>query len=176
MRLRRLWRQQAIEQLGQAPDLGFDQAGEFGRFGVLAMAPCQQLRRALQPGQRIAQLVREPPERGGQRRRQGEHGVVAGELVDRVRLQQPAACLGAGEPGIGEARLAAQVGQRDPAQPQRVVPARPGDRTTQQLATLFQRGQRLARQPARADPEPAREGGIAALDMAMRVRPHHGGD
>ena len=175
VRLRRLRRKQAIEQQGQASDLGFDQAGEFGRLGIVAMASCEQLRRALEPGQGIAQFVRQPPERGRQRRRQGERGVLAGELVDRVRLQQPAAELGPGEPGVGEARLAAQVGQRNPAQPERVVASGAGNRAAQQFAAVLQRGQGLAGQPARADPEPACEGGIAPLDMAMGIRPHHRG-
>jgi hypothetical protein len=54
-------------------------------------APRQQLRRALQAGQRIAQFVRQALQRGAQRIGQDLGGIQRGELVDRMRFQQPAA-------------------------------------------------------------------------------------
>src|SRR3546814_4641839 len=43
-------------------------------------------------------------ERRGQRRRQRRDRILAGELVHRMRLEQPAAALERAQPDIGEAR------------------------------------------------------------------------
>src|SRR3546814_16873956 len=92
MRLRRRRRQQAVDQLRQAIDLRSDQRGELARL-LVAGTSRQQLRRALQSGPRIAQLVRQPPERRGQRRRQRRARILARELVHRLRLATPSAAL-----------------------------------------------------------------------------------
>src|SRR3546814_5388548 len=99
MRLRRRRRQQAVDQLRQAIDLRSDQRGELARL-LVAGTSRQQLRCALQSGQRIAQLVRQSLERRGQRRRQRRDRILAGELVHRMRLEQPAAALERAQPDI----------------------------------------------------------------------------
>jgi hypothetical protein len=73
-------------------------------------APRQQLRRTLDPGQRIAHLVRQALQRGRQGARQGRRGIFAGELVGRMHFDQYA-LVAAGQPQVGEALLAAGQAQ-----------------------------------------------------------------
>jgi hypothetical protein len=114
---RRRGRQQAIDQLGEAVDFGFDERDQFGRGGVVGHAAFEQLRGAFQSRQRIAQFVREPLQRGGQRARQQLRGVVAGEFLDRMRFEPPTATVARGEAHVREpGRIRAGKGQRDAAQ------------------------------------------------------------
>src|SRR3546814_12147915 len=55
-------------------------------------------------------------ERRGQRRRQRRDRILAGELVHRMRLEQPAAALERAQPDIGEARRSSGETKRQATQ------------------------------------------------------------
>ena len=183
VRVRRRRIQQAIDELRQARDLGIDQRDQLARGGVLAgNAPRQQLGRTLQAGERIAQLVGQALERGRQRQRQRRQRIAAGELVDRMQLEQPAAVRARGQPGLGEAHGASRTGQRQARQAQdaecfrrrhgRSGPRRrrrtgiQRQRAGQRLPVHFQCRHRQSRQPAQRDPEPLAAGQVAGLDRS----------
>src|SRR3546814_16232211 len=107
--------------LHDALPFGADQLGELARL-LVAGTSRQQLRRALEPGQGIAQLVRQPLERGRQRRRQRGHRILAGQLVDRMRFEQPAAAFERTDPHFGEARTRARERQPPATPPNLVLP------------------------------------------------------
>ena len=172
-------RQQLVEQRGQALDFGFDQLREFARAlvqrPVVADATREQLRRPLQAGERIAQFMGKALQRGRQRRRQCQRGVLARELIDRMRLQQPAALVAPRQHHVREARRTL-AGKRQRQAPQSRQLRWRADRqqSRQGIAFVFERRQRQARQALAADPEPAREREVGALDMTVRGNPGHG--
>jgi hypothetical protein len=130
----------------------------------------EQLGGALQTGERIAQLVREALERGVDCAGQRERWILAGELGDRVRLQPPAAALARRQRRIGETLRLAGERERQPAQADGFI-ARGLQPVGQAGAVGFERRQRQAREPARADPEPAAERRIGAGEAAVGTGP-----
>ena len=175
VRTLRRGRQQLFQQTVEAVDLGFDQFDQFALVVVVVAmgGPArQQLRRALQAGQRIAQLVRQPLQRGAQGIGQDLGGIQRGELVHRMRFQQPAAAVQPRQPAFGEAGRLAGHAQGHAVQAQDVAvgvvqEARHG------VAFDLQGRQRLPDQAAGADAQPAGEGRIEAEDQAIGIRPRH---
>ncbi len=105
MRRGRGRRQQLVEQAVEALDLRADQFDQLAFAGIaLGRAAGQQLGRALQPGQRVAQLVGQPLQRCTERAGQGLGRVQPGKFIDRMRFQQPAAIVAAAHPALSEAR------------------------------------------------------------------------
>ena len=168
-------REQLVDQVGQPLHFRADQIDQLARVGI-AGAPPQQLRRALESGQRIAQFVRQALEGGRQRQRQCAAGILAREFVHRMRLEQDPAIGLAGQPDIGKARFAPQERQRHPAQPQRTVGRlQRRQRPAQAIAFGLQRHQRLVGQALLAHPQPARERLVAAHDAPVPVGAQHRG-
>jgi hypothetical protein len=166
---------QAIEQRGEAIHFGFDQRGEFAAGRVVGDAAREQLRGALQSRERIAQFVRESLQRGGQGTRQQLRGILAGEFIDRMRFDPPAARLARGQGDIGEARrVAAGEGEGNAAQA-RAVERRIGERTRESIAFELERRQRNAGQALRAHAEPACAGRIRPFHAAIGAGPGDGG-
>ncbi|KAG1460933.1 hypothetical protein G6F57_014237 [Rhizopus arrhizus] len=170
MRRGRGRRQQLVEQTVEALDLRADQLDQLAFAGIaLGRAAGQQLGRTLQPGQRVALLVGQPLQRRAERAGQGLGGIEPRELIDRVRLQQPAAIIAAAHPALGEARRLAGHGQRQPVQAQAVALIAVQE-MGQCLALHFQCGQGPTQQASRADAPPAGKGRIAAGNAACKTR------
>ena len=170
----RAWRrrcEQLVDQRRQPRDLVIDQRHQRPGVRIGVHAARQQLRGALEAGQRIAQLVRQPAQRRRQRGGQQPGRVVAGELVDRVRFDDYAIVLRR-PPEIGKARGPGRMAQAHAAQADVTVRAARGSRGTG--IVFVERGPAHADQPAHTDAQPAPERGIGRGDDAGRIEPRDG--
>ena len=134
-------------------------------------APRQQLRRALQPRERIADLVREAFQRRVQRRRQCARRIGAREFVGRMDFQQHAIGFAADQP-VGETLgIPGRAQSKPPRAQRRTVFGQAFEQVGEASGFRVQVGQRHPYQSPRADAQPARERWIAAGHEACGVGP-----
>ncbi len=172
-RERTRWRrvQQLVDQAGQAIDFGRDQADQLA--GVVAVhASTQKLCRALEPGERIADLMRQALECSRERGRQGRRRIFTGEFLARMRFQPDLTGLFLGQPQIGEMFAAARECQPGTMHPQGFAADRQSGQERGQAAGFdIELVQSKAQQAPLAHSQPTGEGGIAGGQTSVEPQP-----